>query len=132
VVTHVVAGLAVVLLVVGLLGSWAAQRLAEREAVTDAATIADVLAEAVITPSLTDALAQGDPAAVAAMDAVVRERVLGTRIMRVKLWSPDGRVLYADEPQLVGRTFPLSDDQRVALSQPQTKAEVSRLDSTEN
>ena len=46
VLTQVAAGLAVVLLVVGLLGSWAAQRLAEREAVTDAATIADVLAEA--------------------------------------------------------------------------------------
>jgi signal transduction histidine kinase len=126
------AGLAVVLLVVGLLGSWAAQRLAEREAVTDAATIADVLADAVITPSLTDALADGDPAAVAAMDAVVRERVLGARITRVKLWSPTGQVLYADEPQLVGRTFPLSDDQRLAISQPQTKAEVSELDSSEN
>ncbi|SDP68296.1 Histidine kinase-, DNA gyrase B-, and HSP90-like ATPase [Pedococcus dokdonensis] len=132
VVTQVVGGLAVVLLVVGLLGSWAAQRLAEREAVTDAATIADVLAEAVITPSLTDALADGDAAAVTAMDAVVRERVLGPRVIRVKLWSPEGKVLYADEPQLVGRTFPLSDDQRVALSQPQTKAEVSALDSTEN
>lgn len=132
VLTQVVGGLAVVLLVVGLLGSWAAQRLAEREAVTDAATIADVLAEAVITPSLTDALADGDPAAVAAMDAAIRERVLGPRIMRVKLWSPEGKVLYADEPQLVGRTFALSEDQRVALSQPQTKAEVSELDSTEN
>src|SRR5690348_7985923 len=76
VVTQVVGGLAVVLLAVGLLGSWAAQRLAEREAVTDAATIADVLAEAVITPSLTDALAEGDAAAVTAMDAVARERVL--------------------------------------------------------
>ena len=76
--------------VVGLLGRWAAQRLAEREAVNDAATIADVLADAVITPALTDALADGEPAAVAAMDAVVRERVLGPRIVRVKLWSPDG------------------------------------------
>jgi signal transduction histidine kinase len=132
VLVQVVGGLAVVLLVVGILGSWAAQRLAEREAVTDAATIADVVADAVITPALTEALADGDPAAVAAMDAVVRERVLGARITRVKLWSPDGKVLYADEPQLVGRTFPLSDDQRLALSQPQTKAEVSNLDESEN
>jgi signal transduction histidine kinase len=132
VVTQVVAGLAVVLVLVGLLGSLAAQRLAEREAVNDAATIADVLAEAVITPALTDALADGDAAAVAAMDAVVRDRVLGPRVVRVKLWSPDGRVVYADEPQLVGRTFALSADQRAAISQPQTKAEVSELDESEN
>jgi two-component system NarL family sensor kinase len=132
VVTQVVAGLAVVLVLVGVLGSLAAQRLAEREAVNDAATIADVLAEAVITPALTDSLADGDAAAVAAMDAVVRERVLGPRIVRVKLWSPEGQVLYADEPQLVGRTFVLKADQRAALSQPQTKAEISHLDASEN
>ncbi|MEO6411339.1 MAG: ATP-binding protein [Pedococcus sp.] len=132
VVTQVVAGLAVVLVLVGLLGSLAAQRLAEREAVNDAATIADVLAEAVITPALTDALADGDAAAIAAMDAVVRDRVLGPRVVRVKLWSPDGQVVYADEPQLVGRTFALSADQRAAISQPQTKAEVSELDESEN
>jgi signal transduction histidine kinase len=132
VLTQVVAGLAVVLVLVGVLGSLAAQRLAEREAVNDAATIADVLADAVVTPSLTDALADGDPAAVAAMDAVARERVLGPRIVRVKLWSPEGKVLYADEPQLVGRTFALSADQRAAISRPQTKAEVSDLDSSEN
>jgi two-component system NarL family sensor kinase len=132
VLTQVVAGLAVVLVLVGLLGSLAAQRLAEREAVNDAATIADVLAEAVITPALTDALADGEPAAVAAMDVVVRERVLGPRIVRVKLWSPDGQVVYADEPQLVGRTFALSADQRAAISSPQTKAEVSDLDASEN
>jgi signal transduction histidine kinase len=132
VVTQVVAGLAVVLVLVGVLGSLAAQRLAEREAVNDAATIADVLAEAVITPELTDALADADPAAVAAFDAVMRDRVLGPRIVRVKLWSPDGRIVYADEPQLVGRTFALSADQRTAISRPQTKAEVSDLDSSEN
>ena len=132
VLTQVVAGLAIVLLLVGVLGSLAAQRLAEREAVNDAATIADVLADAVITPALTDALTEGDAAAVAAMDTVVRERVLGPRIVRVKLWSPDGQVLYADEPQLVGRTFALSADQRAAISQPQTKAEVSDLESSEN
>jgi signal transduction histidine kinase len=121
-----------VLVLVGVLGSLAAQRLAEREAVNDAATIADVLAEAVITPELTDALADADPAAVAAFDAVMRDRVLGPRIVRVKLWSPDGRIVYADEPQLVGRTFALSADQRTAISRPQTKAEVSDLDSSEN
>jgi two-component system NarL family sensor kinase len=52
--------------------------------------------------------------------------------VRVKIWSPEGRVLYADEPQLVGQTFTLSDDQQAALSDPQVRAEVSDLSASEN
>ncbi|AZS38630.1 Sensor histidine kinase LiaS [Microbacterium lemovicicum] len=120
------------LIAVGLLGAFAAQWLAEREAVNDAATIADVLAEAVVQPAVTDALADGDPAAAGVMDALVRTRVLGDEVTRVKIWSPDGEVLYADEPQLIGRTFPLDEAQREALSDPQTRADVSDLDEAEN
>jgi two-component system, NarL family, sensor kinase len=126
------AGLVAVLVLVGLLGALAAGRLAEREAVNDAANTADVLAEAVIQPALTEALADGDPAAVRTFDALVRERVLGATVVRVKVWSPEGTVVYADEPQLVGRSFPLDEDQRVALSDPQTRAEVSDLSASEN
>ena len=132
VLVQLVAGLVAVLAVVGVLGSLASQRLAEREAVNDAANTADVLADAVITPGLSDALADGDAATLATFDATVRERVLGPRIVRVKLWAPDGRVVYADEPQLVGRTFALSEDQQAALAHPQTKAEVSHLEGSEN
>ena len=52
--------------------------------------------------------------------------------MRVKLWSADGRVLYADESQLIGRSFALSKDQREALDQPATIADVSDLEESEN
>ncbi|WP_406829437.1 ATP-binding protein [Pedococcus sp. KACC 23699] len=129
---QMVAGLVAVLAVVGVLGSIASQRLAEREAVNDAANTADVLADAVIAPALTGALVDGDATALADFDRLVRDRVLGSAIIRVKLWAPDGRVVYADEPQLVGRTFALSQDQRTALSDPQTKAEVSNLTESEN
>ena len=125
-------GVVAALLVVGVLGTLAARQLAEREAVNDAATMANVLAEAVVEPSLTDALVTGDPAAVAAFDQIARDRLLSDTIVRVKLWTADGRVLYADESQLVGRTFPLSDEQRSALAQPATIADVSDLDESEN
>jgi signal transduction histidine kinase len=132
VVAQLVAGLCVVLAAVGLLATLSAQRLAEREAVRDAAQTADVLANAVVTPSLTAALAEGDAAAVRGFDALVRERVLGAGVVRVKLWSPDGRVVYADEPQLIGRVFPLTSEQRSALAKPRTRAEVSDLEASEN
>ena len=125
-------GVVAALLVVGVLGTLAARQLAEREAVNDAASMAGVLAEAVVEPSLTDGLLSGDPAAIAAFDEVARDQLLSDSIVRVKLWSSDGQVLYADESQLIGRTFPLSDDQREALAQPATLAEVSELDESEN
>jgi len=126
------AGLLAVFLVVGVLAGFAAQWLAEREAVNDAANVTDVLADAVIQPSLTDALADGDPAAVAAFDAIVRQQVLSADVVRVKLWTPDGVVVYADEPQLVGRAFALDEAQQLALASPATRAEVSDLDEEEN
>ncbi|HYN67917.1 MAG TPA: ATP-binding protein [Ornithinibacter sp.] len=125
-------GVVAALLVVGVLGTLAARQLAEREAVNDAATMAGVLAEAVVEPAITDGLMAADPAAIAAFDEVAREHLLSDSIVRVKLWSADGRVLYADEGQLIGRTFALSADQRDALAQPATLAEVSELDESEN
>jgi signal transduction histidine kinase len=122
----------VVLLAVALGGVLAAQRLAEREAVNDAANTADVIAEAVVQPSVTNALAAGDRGEVAAFDTVVRKRILGPDVVRVKLWSPSGTVLYADEPQLIGQRFPLEAPQREALANPATHAEVSDLERSEN
>jgi two-component system, NarL family, sensor kinase len=125
-------GVLAALLVVGVLGTLAAKRLAEREAVNDAATMAGVLAAAVVEPAMSPGLMAGDPAAIAAFDEIARSRLLSDTIVRVKLWDTDGRVLYADEGQLVGRTFELTDDQRDALEQPATVAEVSELDESEN
>ncbi len=129
---QLVAGLVLVLGTVGVLGTLAAQRLAEREAVNDAANTADVLARAVVQPAMDRRLLDGEPASIAAMDKVIRERVMGPDVVRVKLWGTDGTVLYADEPQLIGRTFTLSDAQQEVLSSPKTLAEVSTLEEAEN
>ena len=132
VILRLAAALVAALVVVAALGALAAHLLAERQSVNDAANRADVLAQAVIQPALTNELADGDEAAVAALDALIRDRVLGDEVERVKIWRPDGRVLYADEPQLIGQTFALSDDQQAALSDPQVRAEVSDLSADEN
>lgn len=132
IVIRLAAGLVAVLVVVGVLATFAAQWLAEREAVNDAANVTDVLANAVVQPNLTDALADGDPDAVDAFDRVIRDQVLGDDVVRVKLWSPEGVVLYADEEQLIGRSFDLDDAQREALANPTTRAAVSDLSEDEN
>ncbi len=128
------AGVIGALVVVGVVGTLAARQLAEHEAVNDAAKMADVLAKAVVEPALTDDLLAGDPAAIAAFGHVVNSQLL-TRpgpILRVKMWSEQGKVLYANESQLIGQTFQLSDEQHEALDKPATVADVSSLDAPEN
>jgi signal transduction histidine kinase len=132
VLVRLAAGVAAALVVVGVVGTLAARLLAEREAVNDAATMAGVLAQAVVEPALTDGLLTGDPASIAAFDKVTHEHLLSENIVRVKLWDANGRVLYADESQLIGRTFALSKEQRSALAQPATVADVSDLEASEN
>ncbi|HON75652.1 MAG TPA: histidine kinase, partial [Dermatophilaceae bacterium] len=110
----------------------ATSRLAEHEAINDAANTADLLARSVVTPALTDSLVDADPAAIASLDQAVRRSVLPNNIVRVKVWRPDGTVVYADDHRLIGRTFVLDVEQQETLSSPQTRAEVSDLSRAEN
>ncbi|GAB3067822.1 sensor histidine kinase [Intrasporangium mesophilum] len=127
-------GLTALALVVAILvgTSFAASRLAEREAVNDVATTTNLLALSVVQPALTDGLLTGDETAYANLDRIVRANVLPAGIVRVKLWRPDGTIVYADEQRLVGQQFPLGTEQREALADPRTAAEVSDLDRSEN
>lgn len=132
IVLALVLGVAAALVAVGFIGALGARLLAEREAMNDAVSLADVFAEAIVQPALTNDLADGDPSAVAVFDATVHQRVLGPNVVRVKLWGPDGTVIYSDESTQIGQTFTLSPDQLAALSHPQTRAEVSDLKNAEH
>jgi signal transduction histidine kinase len=117
-------------------GAVTARRAAEREAVNDALTITDVLATSAVEPALEDALTSTDPAvaraAVSRLDPVVRERVLSPTIVRVKVWTPQGRVVYSDDARQVGDVFPLGDDEQDVLRDPSTEAEITDLSRPEN
>jgi two-component system, NarL family, sensor kinase len=132
VVIQVVAGALVVLFLVAVSGAFASRRLAEKQSVNDAAKTANVLAEAVVQPALTDELLTGDPAALEAIDAAVRAYVLGTSSVRVKIWTPEGEIIYSDEPVLIGQTFELGEEERSVFTTPTMRAEVSALDRPEN
>lgn len=132
VLAQVIGGALVVLLLVAVSGVAASRRLAEAEAVNDAAKTADLLADAVAQPALSNGLLTGDRNAVAAMDHVVRQHVLGPSIVRVKIWDPTGRILYSDAPVLIGQRFPLGEEERDVLAHPQTRADVSDLTAPEN
>lgn len=129
---QVIAGALVVLAGVALVGVTASRRVAEAEAVNDAAKTASLLAEVVVAPAVKESLLTSDPSAVAAMDKVIREHVLDRSIVRVKIWSSTGRILYSDEPALIGSRFPLNAEEKDVLAHPQTRAGVSDLRNPEN
>lgn len=125
------AGLLVLLAVTALLAV-AQRRVAVSEAIRDARTLTNLEAHDVVRPVLTDAaLVPGTPEW-AQLQQVVRERVLGTLIVRVKIWDESGRVVYSDDPTLVGKTFDLPADELSALRTGQTVAEVTDLNEPEN
>ena len=126
-----VAGL-VVVVVIGVFLALAQRRTAVSEAIRDARTLTELEAQDVIGPALTDdALVPGP--AYDALDRVVRERVLGTRIVRVKIWDESGRVVYSDDRDLVGKRFDLPTDEREVLQESRrTVAEITDLDEPEN
>jgi signal transduction histidine kinase len=125
-----VAGLLVLSAVAAAL-AWAQHTSATAEAIRDARTLTNLEATDVVGPLLTDAALAPGPAR-DALDAVVRSRVLGTHIVRVKIWDDTGQVLYSDDRNLVGRRFPLAGEEREALLTGQTSAEVSNLSAAEN
>lgn len=125
-------GLAALLLAGGV-AAFALSRVGTREAIREARLVTRVLAQGAIEPNLTDRLVDGDPAAVAAMDRIVRERVLGDPVARVKLWTERGRIVYSDEPRQIGSTFELEGDKREIFQRGGELAEkVENLDDPEN
>lgn len=108
------------------------QGLGTDQAIRTARVTTQLVARDIVEPQLQDGVVRGDPAAVAALDRVVREHVLTGTMVRVKIWSPDGRIVYSDEPRLIGRSYPLEEDDREVLRTGRTEAEVSDLSEPEN
>ncbi|MCU1458724.1 MAG: Histidine kinase, gyrase and HSP90-like ATPase [Actinomycetia bacterium] len=118
--------------IVGLATAVASRRLGEREAISDARTVTLVRAQNTVEPVLTDGLATGDPDAVAAVGHVVRTSVLDPNLVRVKIWTRDGTIVYSDEARLIGTHFGLDAPERAAMDAGRMEADVSDLSKPEN
>lgn len=101
--------------VIGLIGVQVLKAQGRNEAVGDAKDFAVLAGRGIVQPSITDGLVRGEPAAVASLDRVVRASVLGSRVVRVKLFTPEGRVVYSDARALIGASHPLWPEELAAL-----------------
>jgi signal transduction histidine kinase len=117
---------------VALVGAFVIKRLAEQQAVHDVAEKTDVLAQSVVQPALTDAMTTDPRTATRILTSVIAPSLTDALLVRVKLWSPSGTIIYSDEPRLIGQTFPLDTEARDALQSPQTTADISNVERPEN
>ena len=82
--------------------------------------------------AVSDGLLNGSGRAVRKVDDVVVAQVLSDSIVRVKIWSPGGRVLYSDDPAEIGGRYALGDEEQELLRNGGAKVEVSDLSRPEN
>jgi two-component system, NarL family, sensor kinase len=120
------------LAVVATIGAVAFRHYAAREAVHDASALTSAIGRGVIRDGITPAVVAGDPKALAHLDTMVKSRVLGNPIVRVKVWTVSGRVVYSDAASLVGKRFTPDDELREAARTGDVRAEVSDLSRPEN
>jgi two-component system NarL family sensor kinase len=118
--------------IVGLAIFTASQRIGQREAITDARTTTLVQAQGLVEPQVTSTLTRRDPVAVAKVADVVERRVVNASLVRVKIWNAAGTIVYSNDADLEGQTFPLGDDEVEALRDGLIEADVSDLTKPEN
>jgi signal transduction histidine kinase len=131
VVQFALASLAAVILL-GVLSAAVLRHNTRDEAIREAKDLTRLAGEGIAQPALTPGIYTGQPAALARIQRVIKRSVLREPVVRVKIWTSAGRILWSDEPRLIGRVFPLGKSEQTALRAGRTNAEVSDLARPEN
>jgi len=113
-------------------GVYVLQRTGRSEAIRNATQLAVLAGDGIVRPNVTPALMRGDRSAVAHLDRVVRRGILKGDVVRVKVWRPDGRIVYSDEHRLIGERYPLGADEARTIATGKAEAEISDLARPEN
>jgi two-component system, NarL family, sensor kinase len=120
------------LALVSAVTAYASRRFGTERAIAEAKNVTWVSMKGIIEPVLDDRLLDMDRGVLDRIDAAVRQSVLRGSLVRVKIWSRDGTILYADEPRLIGQRFELDADKLTVFAGGDGKADVSDLSEPEN
>lgn len=122
----------VVLALVSAVTAIASLRIGTDQAIADAQRVTYTTGKGIIEPLLDAGLVAQDRVALERLDLAVRNNVLAGSLIRVKIWSNDGVILYSDESRLIGERFELEADKLEVLTTGEAHAEVSDLSDAEN
>ena len=120
-----------VLIAAGL--AWRLESVLERDALAAVAENAadqatNILKENIVAADLKTAL-QGER--YDQIDALTHNTLLSANIVRIKIWNRDGLLVYSDDKDIIGKTFPIEEDQREAFSG-EIATDISHLQAEEN
>jgi len=121
-------------LVVGALtvGWWIGGQL-ERGIVDRTASITGLYVQSFVEPHL-ESLASGewlDDRDIEELDALLSDTTFGERVVALKVWRPDGAIVYSPDRALIGQSFPVADGLRDAVNG-SVVADMSALEADEN
>jgi signal transduction histidine kinase len=120
------------LILFGVIGLVAQRRIGINEETRDVSERATLVARGFVAPLLTEqALIPGTPDA-RRLDRIVRSSVIDKEIVRIKIWKSDGTIVYSDAASLIGRRYPLDEDDQAVFRTGETVADLSDLSKPEN
>ena len=114
------------------IGLWVGDQL-ERGIIDRDASITALYVDSFVEPRL-ESLASGQQLAagdMTALDALLTSTALGERVVALRVWSPDGTILYSPQRSLVGSRFPVEGGLADAAAG-KVAAEMSDLSGAEN
>ena len=120
------------LALVGLGTVLLARPLASQIALRDATVRGSGLARYVVAPLVDRRVRAGDPGPTSTLAYLLQNRMRDGSIVHAKIWTAEGRVLWADELQLIGKTFPLDEDVAELFGTENVTSAVSDLSKAEN
>ena len=115
-----------------VLGRWVASRI-ETGVITNTAAAAALYMDRFIEPHVQDLATEPflSPASQKALSELVKMRGFGEQVVEVKIWRPDGTIVFSNPQGLIGTRLPLSDSLESAL-RGLVAAEFDDLDHEEN
>ncbi|HEX6844035.1 MAG TPA: ATP-binding protein [Actinomycetota bacterium] len=122
---------ALVLGAVTFAGFLVIREVATRQALDDAKQLTAISAR-LVQRRINPGFVSGDAAALQVVDRVVKDAVRIDPIVRVKVWGPDGTILYSDDTAQIGQRFESGREELEELDPGEVVAEVSNLSAPEN
>ncbi len=118
---------------VTIVGGYLALRsVAIEEAESDTREQVQLQGSLVEAAGLSDGVMRGERAALARLDELVLGRIIDESVIRVKIWSPDGRIVYSDQPAIIGERYRLGPEERILFREGGADVELSELSRPEN
>jgi signal transduction histidine kinase len=122
------------ILLVGMLAlGWWMDKTIEKGVTKTTGETAALYMKSFIGPQIQE-LAKQDglsPSDIRTLKTLINDTPLGSKLASIKVWTTKGQIVYSNQNELIGKTFPVDDDLASALSG-RTSSELSLLDQAEN